>query len=52
VNVSDNPQITSRYGVMGLPTLMLFKNGQPVSSVIGFTKETRNELKKSLNSAL
>lgn len=50
VNVSDNPQITRRYGVMGLPTLMVFKEGQPVDTIIGF--RPKDELKKSLETAL
>ena len=50
VNVSDNPQITSRYGVMGLPTLMVFKGGEPVDTVVGF--RPKDELKKSLEAAL
>jgi len=50
LNVSNNPQITSRYGVMGLPTLMLFKEGQPVNNIIGF--HPKAELKKSLETAL
>ena len=50
VNVSDNPQITSRYSVMGLPTLILFKEGQPVDTIIGF--RPKDELKRSLDTAL
>ena len=50
VNVSDNPRITRRYGVMGLPTMILFKEGQPVDTIIGF--RSKDELKKSLETAL
>jgi len=49
VNVSDNPQITSRYGVMSLPTIMLFKAGQPIDTITGF--RSKDELKKILESA-
>ncbi|OGX68572.1 MAG: thioredoxin [Paenibacillus sp. RIFOXYA1_FULL_44_5] len=36
LNVDDNPQSAARFGVMSIPTLILFKDGQPVEKVIGF----------------
>jgi thioredoxin 1 len=36
VNVDDNPESASRYGVMSIPTLILFKDGQPVDKIVGF----------------
>ena len=50
INVDDSPRIASQYGVMSIPTLILFKDGQPVSNVVGF--RPKNELKKSLDEAL
>lgn len=35
VNVDDNPQSASQYGVMSIPTLILFKDGKPVDKVVG-----------------
>lgn len=35
VNVDDNPQAAGRYGVMSIPTLLLFKDGQPVDKIVG-----------------
>jgi len=35
VNVDENPQTPSKYGVHGIPTLMLFKNGQVTATKIG-----------------
>jgi len=29
------PEIASRYGVMSLPTVLLFKDGEPVDAIIG-----------------
>ena len=50
VNVDDNARIASQYGVMSIPTLILFKDGQPVTNIVGF--RPKEELKKSLDSAL
>lgn len=36
LNVDDNPDTTSRFGVMSIPTLIVFKDGQPVDKVVGF----------------
>ena len=50
INVDDNPKIASQYGVMSIPTLIIFKEGAPVSNIVGF--RPKNELKKSLDEAL
>jgi len=36
VNVDDNPESAGRFGVMSIPTLIVFKDGQPVDKIIGF----------------
>ncbi|NUW43734.1 thioredoxin [Nonomuraea rhodomycinica] len=35
LNTDENPEIMSRYGVLSLPTLLLFENGEPVRQVVG-----------------
>jgi len=35
LNIDDNPDATRRYGVMSIPSLILFKDGQEVARVIG-----------------
>jgi thioredoxin 1 len=50
LDVDHNPQIASRYGIMSIPTLLLFKKGEPVSHVVGFRPKA--ELKRSLDAAL
>jgi thioredoxin 1 len=35
VNVDDNQQWAGKYGVMSIPTVMLFKDGQPAETIIG-----------------
>ena len=50
VNVDNNAKIASQYGIMSIPTLMIFKEGKPVDTIIGF--RPKDELKKSLEAAL
>ena len=36
LNVDDNQATASEYEVMSIPTLILFKDGEPVDKVVGF----------------
>ena len=41
VNVDDEPDLAQKYGIVSIPTVMLFKNGEPVKTSTGFVpKET------------
>ncbi|PAQ16656.1 thioredoxin [Bacillaceae bacterium SAOS 7] len=45
IDVDDNQETAGKFGVMSIPTLILFKDGQPVDKVIGFQpKEALAEL--------
>ena len=35
MNVDENIETSGTYGVMSIPTIMIFKNGQPVKSIVG-----------------
>ncbi|CAA7624603.1 thioredoxin TrxA [Magnetospirillum sp. UT-4] len=35
INIDDNPATPGKYGVRGIPTLMIFKNGQVAATKIG-----------------
>ena len=35
LNIDDNPQTPKKYGVRGIPTLMLFKDGQLAATKVG-----------------
>ncbi|WP_349408083.1 thioredoxin [Pseudalkalibacillus sp. SCS-8] len=45
LDVDENQETAGKYGVMSIPTLMLFKNGEVVDQVVGFQpKEALVEL--------
>ena len=45
LDVDDNQETASKYGVMSIPTLLLFKDGEVVDQVVGFQpKEALVEL--------
>ena len=50
LNVDQDAKITSKYGIMSIPTLILFKDGKPISNIVGFRPKA--ELKRSLDAAL
>jgi thioredoxin 1 len=35
INVDENPNVSGKYGLRSIPTLMLFKNGEMVSTKVG-----------------
>ncbi|MDA8321063.1 MAG: thioredoxin [Actinomycetota bacterium] len=35
LNVDQNPQVTQTYGIMNIPTLSVFKDGEVVKSIVG-----------------
>ncbi len=41
LNVDDNQQTAARYEVMSIPTLILFKNGQPAQKIVGALPKPR-----------
>ncbi|MBN1644086.1 MAG: thioredoxin [Dehalococcoidales bacterium] len=39
MNVDNNPDTARKYGVMSIPTMLFFKNGKVVNTVVGATSE-------------
>ncbi len=35
LNTDENPEVAGRYQIMSIPTILFFKNGQPVEKLIG-----------------
>jgi thioredoxin 1 len=41
LNVDENPQVSARFNVMSIPTLLLFKHGQVAHQIIGALPKSR-----------
>ena len=49
VNIDEEPELASRYGVMSIPTMILFESGEPRAAAIG--AQPKPMLEKSLGLA-
>ncbi len=50
VDVDSNPQISMKFGIRSIPTLLIFKNGQIVDQIVGAVP--KSVLKKQLDAQL
>ena len=50
LNTDDNPNTAVKYGIRSIPTLLVFKGGEPVGQIIGF--RPKSDLKQRLDAAL
>ena len=41
IDVDENQAVSSQFGIMSIPTLILFKDGQPVKQLIGYMPKAR-----------
>lgn len=41
VNVDEQPELARRYGIMSIPTVLLFKNGQLADKSVGLVPESK-----------
>ena len=50
LNVDQNAKTAAKYGIMAIPNLIIFKNGNPASQIIGY--KPKEELKRDLDAVL
>lgn len=50
LNVDENPNSASQFGIMSIPSILIFKNGQPVKTMIG--AQSKENFKKGIDEVL
>ncbi len=50
MNVDENSQTAGKYGIMSIPSLLIFKNGQPVKTMVG--AQGKENFKKGIEEVL
>ena len=50
MNVDDNPDTPQKYGIQGIPTLLLFKNGEVISQMVGF--QSQENIQRNIDEVL
>ncbi|OXM14198.1 thioredoxin [Paenibacillus herberti] len=50
INVDEQPELASQFGVMSIPTLILFKDGQPVDKMVGL--QSKDALKNKIQAQM
>ncbi len=46
VNIDDNQEIAVKYNIMSIPTILIFKDGKPITSSVGVV--SKDALKKKI----
>ena len=49
VNIDEEQELSQRYGVMSIPTMILFKDGEPAAAAVG--AQPKSDLERSLGLA-
>lgn len=52
MDIDSNPATPQRYGVRGIPTVLIFKNGQVQEQIVGAGIGVREKIEKALNKQL
>ncbi|HJK85053.1 MAG TPA: thioredoxin [Candidatus Megaira endosymbiont of Stentor roeselii] len=50
MNIDENPETPSKFGVRGIPTMLLFKEGKQIATKVGV--QPKNALQEWINSSL
>jgi thioredoxin 1 len=49
MNIDENPEVPQQFGVMSIPTFILFKDGRPVKQMVG--AKSKQDMKREIDAA-
>jgi thioredoxin 1 len=52
MDIDANPEARARFGIMSIPTLIVFKDGRPAERTVGFRAGLKTDLKEKLEALL
>jgi thioredoxin 1 len=52
MDIDANPATPGRLGIMSIPTLIIFKDGQPAERTVGFRSNLKGDLKEKLEALI
>ena len=52
MDIDANPATPSKLGIMSIPTLIIFKDGQPAERTVGFRSNLKGDLKEKLEALI
>jgi thioredoxin 1 len=50
LNVDENPEVAGQFNVMSIPTVIVFKNGEPIKSIVG--AQSKETYKQAMDAAM
>jgi len=50
MNVDENSQVPGNFGIMSIPSILIFKNGQPIKTIVG--AQPKENFKKEIDKVL
>ncbi|HSR22711.1 MAG TPA: thioredoxin [Candidatus Eisenbacteria bacterium] len=52
MDIDENPEVPGRFGIMSIPTLIIFKDGRPADRTVGYRSNLRIDLRQKLEALI
>lgn len=52
LNIDENPNTPKRYGIMSIPTVIIFKDGKVIDQIVGVRPDTKEVLENKIRSLI
>jgi thioredoxin 1 len=52
MDIDENPEVRDRFGILSIPTLIIFKDGQPADRTVGYRSNLKTDLRQKLEALI